>query len=185
MKKLITALFFLLVISSSAFAKSWKILPKESEITFTAIQNDAPVTGKFTNISGKIEFDPQNLNKSLVDVEIDLNSLTASYEEMVQSLKSEDWFGVKIFPKAKFVSQKFSKIDDKNFQVTGFLTIRDKKQLIILKFTLEEYLPNQAKVKGYTAINRNDFGVGRGQWTKTDAVKNEVKIEFTVKATSN
>jgi len=174
--------FFIVI--SPAFATNWKIIPEKSSIVFTAIQNNAPVTGKFTNFNGRIDFDPKNLNKSQVKIEIDMNSVTASYDEMTNSLKTEDWFSVKIFPKAIFESRNFSKIDDKNYKSDGFLTIRDKKLPISLNFTLEEYLEKSSKIKGFINLKRKDFGVGAGQWSRADAVKDEVKIEIIINAHS-
>jgi polyisoprenoid-binding protein YceI len=124
------------------------------------------------------------LEKSHAKIEVDLNSVISSYEEVSSTLKGDEWFSVKIFPKSIFESQKFTKIDERNYKCDGILTIRDKKQSVSLNFSLEEYTPKIAKVKGYTMIKRKDFGVGAGQWSATDVVKDEVKVEFAIEANS-
>jgi polyisoprenoid-binding protein YceI len=37
-------------------------------------------------------------------------------------------------------------------------------------------------VKGKTTIKRSLFGVGQGDWSKTDAVKDDVLVEFVLAA---
>lgn len=180
-KSLLIFLSFFITISP-AFATNWSIIPDKSSIVFTATQNNAPVTGKFANFNGTINFDPKNLDKSQIKIEVDMNSVTASYDEMTTSLKNEEWFSVKIFPKAIFESKNFIKIDDKNYRSDGFLTIRDKKIPVSLNFILEEYSEKSAKVRGFANLKRNDFGIGSGQWRKTDSIKDEVKVEFKINA---
>ena len=182
--KFLTVFLTFFIVLSPAFATNWKIVPEKSSIIFTATQNNSPVKGKFTNFNGNIDFDPKHLDKSQVKIEIDMNSVSASYEEMTTSLKNEDWFAVKLFPKAIFESRNFIKIDEKNYRSDGSLTIRDKKMPVILNFTLEEYLPKSAKVKASANLKRKDFGVGTGEWSKTDTIKDEVKVEIIINATS-
>ncbi len=180
--RFLLAFLSLFIPISQAFATNWKIIPEKSLIVFTATQNNAPVTGKFTNFIGEIDFDPKSLDKSQVKIEIDMNSVSASYDEMTNSLKTEEWFSIKIFPKAIFESRNFTKINEKNYKSDGFLTIRDKKIPISLNFILEEYSDKLARIKGYTNLKRNDFGVGTEQWNKTDSIQNEVKVEIKISA---
>ena len=88
------------------------------------------------------------------------------------------WFDVKLFPQAIFTSNKLVKTGDKTYQADGTLTIRDKMVPVILNFTLEEYSDHKAKVKGSTVLKRSDFGLARGDWAKTDSLKDDVKVEF-------
>src|SRR5690606_38063937 len=130
-------------------------------------QNNSPVQGEFTSFSGNIEFDPAALATSKVNIEVDRNSVSASYAEVPVTLRNDDWFAVKLFPKAVFEAANFSKQDDGRFEADGTLTIRDKKAPVKLNFTLDEYSETSALAKGSTIIRRNDFGVGQGDWAKT------------------
>ena len=118
--RFLLAFLSLFIPISQAFATNWKIIPEKSSIVFTATQNNAPVTGKFTNFIGEIDFDPKSLDKSQVKIEIDMNSVSASYDEMTNSLKTEEWFSVKIFPTATFESRNFTKINE-NHLIKDFL----------------------------------------------------------------
>jgi polyisoprenoid-binding protein YceI len=161
---------------------AWKIVPKESNLTFTATQNDAPVTGQFKSFSGEINFDPNQLNADNIKIIVDLGSVTDAYNELSDTLKSPDWFNVKLFPQAIFQSSNFVKTGDKTYQSKGTLTIRDKTQPATLIFTLEVYTSTNAVIKGSTTVKRTAFGVGQGQWSDTKAVKDDVQVNFKITA---
>ncbi len=177
---LIAALFPFAAFSA---ATAWKIVPEKSIINFTATQNNSPVAGKFNSFSGDISFSPSDLATSKINITIYTGSVSASSDDVSSTLKSDDWFAIKPFPKAIFSADKFTKIDEKNYKAEGKLTLRDKTIPTTLNFTLEQFSEHAAKVKGYTTLKRNDFGVGQGEWSKTDSIKDEVKVEFVIEAT--
>ncbi len=179
-KKWLFTLLVLLPVVSIAAVPSWKIVPNESSLSFTATQNGAPVTGKFTNFSGEINFDPNQLSESHVKIIVDMGSLTDLYNQLSDTLKAPEWFNIKLFPQAIFQSNGFIKTGDKTFQAKGNLTMRDKTLPITLTFTQEEYSPTKARMKGSTTIKRTAFGVGQGEWADTKAVKDDVQVDFII-----
>ena len=180
--KKITLIFLILPLVAFADVPSWKIIPNESSLTFTATQNDAPVTGTFTNFSGEINFDPAQLDKSNVKIIVNVGSISDAYYQLADTLKTADWFNTKLFPQAVFQSTGFTKTGDKTYQAKGSLTIRNKTQPIVLNFTQQEYSPTKAKITGSTTIKRTAFGVGQGEWSDTKTVKDDVQINFTISA---
>jgi polyisoprenoid-binding protein YceI len=166
-----------------ALPPTWNIIPTESTLSFTATQNNAPVSGQFKTFNGDIVFDPSDLAHSKIKIIVDLNSVTTSYKEVGDTLKTPDWFQVKVFPNATFDATQFKKTGDNTFEANGQLTIRDKTLPVTLTFTLDEYSASKAHAKGQTTIQRNNFGVGQGEWSSTNEIKNDVKIEFNISAT--
>lgn len=177
-------LIFCLCAAAGAAPTMWKIIPDGSSIKFTATQNGAPVSGDFKTFSGEINFDPDQLDKSNVQITIDIASVSAAYKEVTDTLKTADWFDVTAFPKAVFKADHFTKTDNNTYQATGTLTIRDKTQPVVLTFTLPEYSKTKALAKGETTLKRSTFGVGKGEWAKTDEIKDEVKVEFVLAASA-
>ncbi len=170
----------LLLLSFTTFAanQSWKINPNGSQISFVGTQNNAPVAGQFKQFSGDINFSPAQLKNSQVRIVVDMNSVTTAYRLIADSLKTADWFNVKLFPQAIFQSNHFSQINNNTFQADGTLTIRDKTEPASFKFTWQELSSQAAKVQGSTTINRTTFGVGQGEWANTSAIKNAVQVNF-------
>lgn len=175
-------LFSILCLSTIATASEWHILPGKSSLNFIATQNNAPVTGEFKTFSGKIDFDQQALNKSHVEITVDTDSVTTSFKDVADALKTAEWFDAKAFPKAIFTSTNFKKINDKDYEADGKLTLRDKTLPLTLYFTFEKYTDKEAVVIGHAILKRTDFGVGQGEWKKTDGVKDLVEIHFKIEA---
>jgi polyisoprenoid-binding protein YceI len=170
---------------TEAAAPQWQIVPNESQLTFTATQNGAPITGQFKTFTGDISFDPNDLKNSSIDIIVDINSISASYSELKDTLINTEWFNVKMFPKAQFKSSQIEKAGDKSYQAKGILTIRDKSEPVILTFTSEQPDANKEIVVGNTTIKRTQFGIGQGQWSSTKEIKDDVTINFKVVGVKN
>ncbi|CEK11451.1 YceI family protein [Legionella hackeliae] len=181
--KTLVGLFFTL---SSALANAaiseWEIIPNESKLSFTATQNNAPAKGEFKKFSGKILVDPENYKASSIEIIVDMTSLSASYSDLKDTLITSDWFNIKLFPTAEFKSSDFNKTGEKTYEANGTLTIRDKSAPVKLLFTANETSPGMALVEGETTLKRNTFGVGQGEWSSTNEIKDEVKVNFKIVA---
>lgn len=171
---------FLMPMISIAAVPAWKIVPKESNLTFTATQNDAPVSGEFKTFTGNINLDLEQLNASNIEITVNVASLADPYNQLVDTLTGKDWFNTALFPRAIFKSSSISKIGNNTYEAQGTLTLRDKTSPIVLTFTQEEYSPNKVRFKGNTTIKRLAFGVGQGDWADTKTIRDDVKINFTI-----
>lgn len=172
-----------LIIPSIALAAevpTWEITPNASTITFTAMQNNAPVSGTFDIFSGDIHFAPEDLNASHVMITVKTGSVHTSYGEVADTLKTADWFSSKLFPDAVFKASQFIKTGNNTYQGEGTLTLRDKTLPVTLTFIIEKYTATAAKVKGSTVLKRVAFGIGQGEWAKTDEVKDDVQVNFSL-----
>lgn len=177
-------LFVLVFIAVQVFAAAptWDVLRSESKITFTGTQNDSPISGEFKKFTGEITGDLDQLDKSKVKIIIDINSLSVSFKELEDTLKSPDWFDVRLFPEAIFIADQFKKIDDKTYEAKGTLTIRNKKLPLNVMFNIEEHTKDRAKVQGSASIKRTAYEVGKGEWGNTDEVKDDVIVNFNLTA---
>lgn len=182
LKKIVTMWIIFFPVFSFADAEGWSILPANSSITFIATQNNAPVSGKFTQFTGDIHFDPAQLKTSHVRIVVDMASVTTDYADVANTLKTADWFNIAAFPQAVFTASDFTKTGNKSYQANGTLTIRDKSVPAVITFTLDEFSETKARVQGSILLKRLSFGIGQGEWQKTDTVKDEVEVQFKVTA---
>lgn len=182
-------LIWLLLWSLNALAEEggaeWQLDSAESHITFSVAIRDSPAGGEFTKFSTRILFDPQQLAQSRLEVVIDLEHIEASYRDVAENLGNRDWFDVVRFPEARFVGRHFKYLGDKNYQVTGELTLRDVTRRETLYFTLTEYSDSRAKITGRMEIDRRDFGVGQGDWREVSFVAGTVFLNVVVAARRN
>lgn len=174
----------------------WKIDPNHGTAEFKVQHlGIAWVLGQIYGITGDIEFDPASPETAKFNAEIDLNTLTTGQEQRDGHLKSADFFDVVNHPQMKFESTKFEKVDDKNYKLTGNLTIKDttKEVEIAAQFLGETDKPamdgtdNMLHVAAFslhTKLDRRDFGL---TWNVDlpggkVLVGNEVEIEVEFEA---
>src|SRR3989338_8003391 len=139
-------LFLIFLLPAMATAGEWHIVPDKSSLYFQATQNNAPIKGEFKKFTGDIDFDQQALDKSHVDITVDTASVSTSFKDIADALKTAEWLDAKAFPKAIFSAKNFKKISDKAYEAHGKLTLRGKTLPLILHFTFEKYTDKEAVV---------------------------------------
>lgn len=179
---------------ANAKAPLYEINKTKSSIKFEAIQNGAPASGEFKDFRGSIYFAPVGskcIEECSAIIEIKMDSVFSTYDEMVSTLKAPDWFNVKNFPVAKFETKEFiyalsGELPFKggDYRINGNLTIIGKTQPVSLlcQIKLSEDNVGLAIADCKTTIMRRDFGLG---WKDTDTVKDEVKVIVHIEATTN
>ncbi len=158
----------LLIFTASAisvFAQAYDIDAAHSGASFSVkhmmVTN---VSGRFSNVSGKINYDPANLAKSTIEATIDINTINTNEPKRDGHLKSPDFFDAAKFPTMTFKSTKIYKAGGVT-KVDGNLTLRGVTKPVTL--TLEELSPEVKHPMGTvvrgavakTKINRRDFGL--------------------------
>lgn len=180
MRTHLSILAALTLVASLAFAAvQWTVQPKESQIVFIGTQAGAEFEGKFEKFTADIKFDPADLAGSRFDVKMEMASVNSRDGERDETLRSPDLFGVKQFPISRYVADKFTDKGKGQYAATGKLTIRNVTKEVPIQFTFAETGAG-ASLKGTTAIKRNDFGVGQGEWKDTSTVADAVKVKFTL-----
>ncbi len=166
--------------ASAARAEKWKIDPAQSSLTFAGTQAGEKFTGKFSRFSAAISLDPQNLAAAHIEVTVDVASAVTGDRQRDEALPGKDWFDVKKFPQARFVSKEVRRAGD-SYEADGDLTLRGVTKPVRLKFTLR-IEGNRAEAKGHAQLMREDFGVGKGEWNSDQWVAFEVGVDFDLKA---
>ena len=164
-----------------AEAPAYKLVKEKSALKFFAIQNNAPVEGRFDDFTTDIHFDPEHLDQSSIKVEVNTGSVHVENQDVLTNIKLPVWLSTEAFPKATYVSKKITRMPSSdNYYVDGELTIRGKKVPATLNFRMEHFDSSNAVASGNISIMRKDFDVGQGEWSRDDVIKNEVRIEFRV-----
>lgn len=180
---LVVSAFFMTLSSALAEVPSYAVIKEKSFLKFVAIQNNAPVEGKFEDFTADIRFDPDHVDQSKIIVEVATGSVTASNSDILQNIKMPDWLSVQAFPKAVFTSGKINRMPGTdNYYADGTLTLRDKTVPVVMNFMMERFDAKSAIATGSVTLHRKDFGVGQGAWAKDDVIKDEVRVEFRIAA---
>jgi polyisoprenoid-binding protein YceI len=177
-----TALFAFTCLPATIFAAgaatSYSAVPAQSRLEFTGVQAGADFKGTFHKFTAAVEFAPDALESSHIDVQIDLNSADTMDKDRDTTVRGPDVFDVAHWPTAHYTTRNFSRTAT-GYAAVGALTLRGvtKDVPIDFKFTPS---PAGAKLDGNANLRRLDFGAGQGDWKSTEWVADAVKISFSL-----
>jgi polyisoprenoid-binding protein YceI len=199
MKRLnkLTNLLVLIIVAFSTVAltyyaaTSWTIDKTHSAINFEVDHFFTPVNGQFNNYESTVNFDPENLEESMINVRIMVNSIDTKNERRDGHLQSDDFFNAEEWPYITFKSENIEQTGENEFVANGTLTIRDVSQDVSLPFTLlgvmDHPMKEGTKVAGITAtttLDRSTFNVGVGDWASDAVVGDEVEVGLNLELNS-
>lgn len=176
--------------TDEVLSKAWEIDSSHSNINFSITHFFTPVNGAFNDYNADIRFDPNDLQNSSINVNIDVASVDTKNERRDNHLQSEDFFNAEKWPTISFESNSIRKTGDNSFVADGKITIKDVTTDFSLPFNLlgvmDHPMQENTQVAGITAetkLNRTDYGVGVGDWAATMVVGDEVSINLNLELT--
>ena len=182
------SLFAVPVLVSALFAAdTYKIDPAHSSANFSVrhmlISN---VPGRFSDVSGAIVYDEQDVTKSSVEAVVKTASVNTDNANRDRDLRSPNFFDVEKYPEMTFKSQRVEKRGDQLVAI-GTLTIKDVSKQVELPFELSKAKTPMGIAIGVSAsikINRQDYGVAYNRLMEGGGavVGNDVKIDLNVEA---
>lgn len=164
-----------------AGASAWTV-NQGSTLGFATSWGGQVIEGRFDRWTADIVFGPEALDKSKVSVSVDLGSAVSGDSQRDESLKGGDWFDTVNYAKATFTATRFEKTGPDRYIAHGQLTLRGVSKPARLPFRLQ-IEGDKARVSGVTTLDRTAFGVGQGEWTKTDQIPADVKVSVNLTAT--
>ncbi len=146
----------------------WNLDPVHSSAVFEVRHMMVSwVTGRFNKLSGTLLFDPADVAKSFVEVEIDAASIYTGQEARDNDLKSANYLDVARFPHITFRSTHVAVAGMDHCKVQGDLAIHGVTRPVMLdvryagpsQFQDDKELFTTFGFRAITDINREDFGM--------------------------
>ncbi|HEV7358369.1 MAG TPA: YceI family protein [Steroidobacteraceae bacterium] len=164
--------------AAAAAAASFSADAQQSRLEFVGVQAGAEFKGVFHKFTASVDFGPDALASSKIDVQIDLNSVDSMDKDRDTTIRGKDVFDVAHNPTAHYVTKTITKTAA-GFAAVGALTLHGVTKDVPIEF---QFAPagGGAKLSGSAKLNRLDFGVGQGDWKSTDTVGDAVKINFSL-----
>ena len=174
----------------------YQIAPAHSSLQFSVRHlMMSNVRGTFTGVRGTVKFDPAQPERTTVEAEIDVNTISTNDEKRDAHLKSADFLDAAQFPHMIFRSTKVEKKGPNAYTLTGDLTLHGVTSPVTVE--VEEVSEEGKDPWGNTRIGasakaklkRSDFGLTwnapleTGGFLVGDDVKLDFELEF-VKAQS-
>jgi len=167
---------------------SYNIDTAHSEIAFVARHMMfAKVRGQFKSWTAALSYDPRDLSKTGVQVDIDTASIDTREAQRDGHLRSDDFFNAEKFPKMTFRSKRIEGAGEKKYKLVGDLTIRDvtREMSLDVEQTGGGKDPWGNQRLGFSAkgaINRSDWGLKWNQALDAGGVLLGEKVEIEVEA---
>ena len=110
--------------SSAQAAESFKVDTVHSTVFFRVKHMGVSYSyGRFNEVTGSFTIDEADAAKSKFDIEIKTASLDSGAANRDRHLKSPDFFDVKQFPVATFISDSVKKLGTDRYEVSGKFTL--------------------------------------------------------------
>ena len=125
----------------------------------------AKIVGLFSDFSGTLSFDSNNVSASKLAVTVKTESLQTQFAARDKDLKGADWFNVTEFPEMTYVGSEFVKKDEHTGTITGNLTLHGVTKPVTLNVVLNKVGQNpldKINSAGFSArgtLKRADFGM--------------------------
>jgi polyisoprenoid-binding protein YceI len=156
----------LLVSATAGQAADYTIDPTHSHILFTIDHlGFAKIVGLFSDFSGTLSFDSNNVSASKLAVTVKTESLQTQFAARDKDLKGADWFNVTEFPEMTYVGSEFVKKDEHTGTITGNLTLHGTTKPVRLNVAVNKVGQNpldKINSAGFSArgtLKRADFGM--------------------------
>lgn len=142
--------------------------------------------GRFNSLDAGLDFDPENIEKSSLEVSVDMASIDVNNAAFAEQLRGSDWLDVKQFPQAVYRTTRYVGSPEKNaFTFAGDLTFHGVTAPVTLNGTFHGGGRNMLTRKntlGFSAqvtFKRSDFGVSKfTSMGVGDDITLDINVEF-------
>jgi polyisoprenoid-binding protein YceI len=177
------------VTTSATATRTLAVDKAHSEVHFQVRHLVTRVRGRFSDLSGTIEFDEGQTEQSSAVFTVQTASIDTNQADRDAHLRSEDFFSVEKFPAITFHSTGIAKIAADTFNVTGTLTIRDVSHAVVLPVSYlgsakDPWGNQKVGFESELTINRKDYGLTWNTLLETGGfvLGDEVKISLSIQA---
>ena len=153
------------------------VQPDKSKIGFSFKQMGVAMDGHFAKSSATLNFDSAKPEQAKASIEVDLASIDTGTDEVDQEVVGKAWFNTAAFPKAVFVAKQVKQLAPNQYEVLGSLSIKGRSRDVKTVFKLSPQ-GKSSVLSGSFTLQRADFAIGEGMWSKFDVVANDIQVNF-------
>lgn len=142
--------------------------------------------GRFNDFDASLDFDPENIENSSLEVVINTAGLDINNEEFAEELRGSNWFDVETYPQAVFrTTSLLETLDEDTFIFEGDLTLKGVTAPVQLEINFHGGGRNfltRSYTMGFSAngsFMRSDHGLDRfTSFGVGDEIELEIHVEF-------
>lgn len=168
----------LFTLVSPVWAEQWALDANHSKIVFTAEARFFSSDGLFRKFDVKADIDEAALEKSKVEVTVDVASIDTNNDRRDKHLRSKDFFDAETHPTATINIKGIRKISATQFEADGEVTIRGVTKSVALPVRIVLFESGILRFRGNVDLNRKDFGVSYN--SRMNPVEDIVGVRYEV-----
>ncbi len=184
MRKTTVLLSVLVLFLNAGIAQGWTIDKAHSQLNFGITHMGInEIDGRFSITDAKLNASKDDLSDATITLVADIKTVNTGSEGRDNVLKGAEFFDADKNPTLNFSSTAFKKLDGKNYQLSGDLTLHGITKPVVLNVILNGTTTNQRgkKVAGFKVtgiIKRSDFSIAPA--LPAVAVSDEVALNANV-----
>lgn len=174
-----------LAFENSRAGENFKFDQSGSAIGFEVRQFVSKVRGQFHRLSGTIDLDRDNPERSSVSARIEVQSIDTGIKKRDNHLRSAEFFNVEKFPLITFKSRSVKRTGEQSGDVSGDFTMHGVTKPIVLHVQLLDGAAGErSRWKVTTApLNRPDFNLMFGGTAEAiSGIGREVNVNIEIEA---
>ena len=161
-------------IAPAGAAPHYAVVPTQSSLGFVGTQQGEKFSGAIRDFDARIDYAPDDLAGSKLDVTIRMKSLDTQSPDRDQALATADWFDYAKFPTATFRTVAIratptGPVGDAD------LVIKGHTKRIAFPFTWKA-AGTGATLDARVTLDRLDFGLGAGDWADDSTIGRKVEV---------
>jgi polyisoprenoid-binding protein YceI len=166
--KLIFCLLFLSCTSKvMAEPDIYRIDDTHSFANWTIRHVASKTSGTFSEITGKITLDSNNLANSSVEAKVNMLSVNSSHPKRDENIKKPEYLDVDKFAEMTFLSQTIVQSANNKGIITGIFTLHGVSKQISFPFKVLGYGDDpwggrRVGIEAFTSLKASDYGFGWG-----------------------
>ena len=157
--------------------RSVPLVAGASQVSFEFLLSGEKTQGIFTESTVQLDFNQDRPEAGSLNAMVDLSSVDTGNSQIDSTLMQPDWFDIKLYPDAKFVSQSIEIVTQNELKVTGELTLKEKTQVVEFPMVIVES-ESSKKAMGEFAVDRLTFDMGLESQADDETVGYDVLIQF-------
>lgn len=181
MRTLAVLVFAYLGFATHSWAKTscYQASEATGDLMFEATMDGRGFEGRFELFTVQLCMTDQDLLSSTIKVHVDTASANTKSRDRDQTLRGEDFFWVRMFPKAQWTNGEWTVAEEPwQAQSKGLLTLRDVTQEQVVDLAISFGEGGEKRLMGESMILRLDYNVGLGDFSDLAFIGNEVKLTF-------
>ncbi len=174
---------------SAPATRTFQIDPAHTQAEFQVRHLLSRVRGRFTDLTGTIEFDKEAPAQSSVSFAIRTASIDTNQPDRDTHLRSDDFFAVEKYPTLTFKSTGITARGSEKYDVAGDLTMRGITKSIVLPVTFlgvakDPWGNEKLAFETEITLDRKEFGLTWNAALEAGGflVGDEVKVSVAVQA---